>query len=38
MRIISCIKECDLRSKSVSGGNASEADLLSELIGRILSL
>ena len=38
MRIISCIKECDLRSKSVSGGSASEADLLSELIGRILSL
>lgn len=37
MRIISMIRECDYRSKSNSGGNASDADLLEELIGRILA-
>ena len=38
MRIIALIRECDYRSKSNSGGNASDGDLLVELIGRILSL
>ena len=38
MKIISWIKDCDLRSKSGSGGTATEGDLLTELIGKILSL
>lgn len=38
MRAISAIRECDWRSKSNSGGNASDGDLLTELLGRILSL
>lgn len=38
MQAISYIKECDRRSKTGSGGNASDGDLLTELIGRILSL
>ena len=38
MKIISLIKDCDLRSKSGSGGTATEGDLLTELIGKILSL
>lgn len=37
MKIISLIKECDYKSKSNFGGNASDGDLLTELIGRILS-
>ena len=38
MRIISYIRECDLHSKSGSGGTATEGDLLTGLIGKILSL
>ncbi len=38
MRIIAWIRECDWRSKSNSGGNATEGELLTELIGKILSL
>ena len=38
MKVISWIKDCDLRSKSGSGGTATEGDLLTELIGKILSL
>ena len=38
MRVISWIRECDWLSKSNSGGNASEKDLLTGLIGKILSL
>lgn len=38
MRIIAWIRECDYRSKSNLGGNATDNSLLIELIGRILSL
>ncbi|HIZ87144.1 MAG TPA: DNA polymerase III subunit delta [Candidatus Coprenecus pullistercoris] len=38
MTVISYIKDCDLRSKSGSGGAAGEGDLLTDLAGRILSL
>lgn len=38
MKVISYIKECDLSSKSGSGGTASEGELLTGLVGRILSL
>ena len=38
MRVISWIRECDWLSKSNSSGNASEKDLLTGLIGKILSL
>lgn len=37
MRIVSYLKECDYRSKSNSGGNASDGELLVEVIARILS-
>ena len=37
MRVISWIRECDWLSKSNSGGNAAEGELLTGLIGRILS-
>lgn len=35
MKIISSIKECDYKSKSNSGGEASEGELLIELLGKI---
>ena len=38
MKVISWIKDCDLRSKSGSGGTATEGELLTELLGKILSL
>ena len=38
MKIISYIRECDLHSKSGSGGTATEGELLTELLGKILSL
>lgn len=38
MQAISCIRECDRRSKTGSGGNASEGELLTELTCKILSL
>lgn len=37
MRIIAAIRECDYRSKSNSGGNATEGELLTELLAKILS-
>lgn len=35
MRIINAIKECDYKSKSNYGGNATEGELLIELLGKI---
>lgn len=37
MKIISLLKDCDYKSKSNLGGNASESDLLLELISKILA-
>lgn len=37
MKIISSIRECDYKSKSNFGGDASDGDLLIELIGTILA-
>lgn len=37
MRIIAWIRECDYKSKSNAGGNATEGELLIELISKILS-
>lgn len=37
MKIISLLKECDYKSKSNIGGNASDGELLLELIGKILA-
>lgn len=37
LKIISYLKECDLKCKSNLGGNASEGELLLELIGKILA-
>ncbi len=37
MRTIAFLRECDYKSKSNYGGNASEGELLSELVGKILS-
>lgn len=37
MRIISCLKDYDYKSKSNLGGNASDGDILVELIGKILA-
>lgn len=36
MSIIAAIKNCDYKSKTNSGGEASDGDLLNELIGKIL--
>lgn len=38
MRVISYIRECDWQSKSNSRGNATEGEMLTELIGKILSI
>ncbi len=37
MRVIAFLRECDYKSKSNYGGNASEGELLAELVGKILS-
>lgn len=37
MRIIAWLRECDYKSKSNTGGNATEGELLIELISKILS-
>ncbi len=37
MKIISLLRECDYKSKSNYGGEASDGDLLVELIGKILA-
>jgi DNA polymerase III subunit delta len=38
MRIISYLKECDMKSKGFLGGEASQKDLLTELISKIISI
>ncbi len=37
MKVIAFLRECDYKSKSNYGGNASEGELLAELVGKILS-